>query len=262
MEEERNQNQSVVSGEEGREVEVKDRGLFDFMGRKEEKEKEKEKIEEVDLVAGMEKVRVDEVEDRKEEEKKKEGFLEKLHRSHSSSSSSSASSDEEEGGEGENKEKKKKKKGLKEKIKEKLGGGDKEEEPKGEGEKETVQVVAQEEFVEAVPAYDDDTAVTVEVVEGTVKLDGAPEGGEKKGFLEKIKEKLPGHKKPCEEAAAPTVETAAECAKESHDTVADANEGSKENKKGFLGKIMEKLPGYNKGGEEKEKETEKTSACN
>lgn len=175
------------------------------------------------------------------------------------------SSDEEEGGEGENKEeKKKKKKGLKEKIKEKL---EKEESKGEEEEKETVQVVAQEEFVEAVPAYDDDTAVTVEVVEGTVKLDGAPspEGGEKKGFLEKIKEKLPGHKKPSEEAAAaPTVETAAECAKESNDAVVDANEGStKENKKGFLGKIMEKLPGYNKGGEvDKEKETEKTSACN
>nr|CAD1844767.1 unnamed protein product [Ananas comosus var. bracteatus] len=219
MEEERNLNQGVVSGEEGREVEVKDRGLFDFMGRKEEKEKEKEKIEEVDLVAGMEKVRVDEVEDKKEEEKKKEGFLEKLHRSHSSSSSSSSSSDEEEGGEGENKEKKKKKKGLKEKIKEKLGAATKKRRTKEKRRRRR-----------------------------------------HRWWLKR--REAPRPQEASEEAAAPTVETAAECAKESHDTVVDANEGSKENKKGFLGKIMEKLPGYNKGGEEKEKETEKTSACN
>ncbi|MQK22184.1 hypothetical protein EI013_27860, partial [Escherichia coli] len=106
------------------------------------------------------------VKEKKEEddgEKKKHSLLEKLHRSDSSSSSSS---DEEEVGEdGEKRKRKKEKKGLKEKIQGKV---DDKEEKKHE-----------------------DTAVPVEKVE----VDPAHPDQEKKGFLDKIKEKLPGHKK-------------------------------------------------------------------
>ena len=69
-------------------VETKDRGLFDFLGKKEE-----EKPQEEVIVTEFEKVQVSEVsepkfEETKEEEEKKPGLLEKLHRSGSSSSSS------------------------------------------------------------------------------------------------------------------------------------------------------------------------------
>ncbi|KAG8378044.1 hypothetical protein BUALT_Bualt08G0097200 [Buddleja alternifolia] len=57
---------------------------------------------------------------------------------------------------------------------------------------------------------------------------------EKKGFLDKIKDKLPGGKKP-EEVAPPPSPPAAECA-----AVPEA-EGKE--KKGFLEKIKEKIPG-------------------
>ncbi|GLT99944.1 hypothetical protein SLE2022_173470 [Rubroshorea leprosula] len=98
------------------EVETKDRGLFDILGKKEEKKQEEVVVCEFD-----EKVKIEET---KSEEggEKMHSLLEKLPRSDSSSSSSS---DEEEG-EGEVKKKKKrrstkkkKKKGLKEKIKRK-----------------------------------------------------------------------------------------------------------------------------------------------
>ncbi|RVX12348.1 Dehydrin COR410 [Vitis vinifera] len=64
---------------------------------------------------------------------------------------------------------------------------------------------------------------------------------EKKGFLEKLKEKLPGQHKKGEEAdhATPT-----ECAPDKHSP----------EKKGILEKIKEKLPGSHKNGEEKDKE--------
>merc|ERR1712183_125517 len=74
------------------------------------------------------------------------------------------------------------KKGLKDKIKEKIGGGDKDEEKKHE-----------------------DTSIPVERYEEEVVVQKLPEAPlaepaqaeEKKGLLEKIKEKLPGqHKKP------------------------------------------------------------------
>ena len=68
---------------------------------------------------------------------------------------------------------------------------------------------------------------------------------EKKGFLEKIKEKLPGGYKKAEEHPAPPP---AEC------TTADVPEHEVEagkEKKGILEKIKEKLPGYHKNaGEE------------
>lgn len=137
----------------------------------------------------------------------------------------SLQSSEEEGKDCENKEekekkKKKKKKSIKEKIKEKM-------ECKNTAEVETVQVV--------------DIATTT-----------TPD--EKKGLLDKIKDKIPGHspKKPSEEVA-----TVSSPATSTHVPVEGEREGedSKE-KKGFLGKIMDKIPGYHKntteGGEEKQ----------
>lgn len=69
-------------------VEATDRGLFDFMGKK-EKEEEKKPHQEGEAIATEfdQKVHVSEPE-HKEEEKKHGGLLEKLHRSDSSSSSS------------------------------------------------------------------------------------------------------------------------------------------------------------------------------
>ncbi|XP_042033840.1 phosphoprotein ECPP44-like [Salvia splendens] len=175
--------------------------------------KEEAKCEETPIASEFEeKVKVSE-EPVKEEEKKHEGLIEKLRRSDSSSSSSS---EEEEVGE-DGLKKKKKKKGLKEKI-----VGEKEKEKKAECE---------------------DTSVPVEKYE---------EHEEKKGFLDKIKDKLPGGKK-TEEVAAPPPPAP---------VVADYSEAEGKEKKGFLDKIKEKLPGYHpKSDEEKEKEKEKEGAC-
>lgn len=70
----------------------------------------------------------------------------------------------------------------------------------------------------------------------------AQETEEKKGFLDKIKEKLPGGKK-AEDVASPppTPAPAAESA---------TSPGAE--KKGFMDKIKEKIPGYSKTGDEKE----------
>ncbi|URE27581.1 Dehydrin [Musa troglodytarum] len=225
---------AVESGEE-----VQDRGLFDFLGKKKEEEKTEECHEEV-LVSGVEKIHLEEA---GKEEDKKEGLLEKLHRSHSSSSSSSSDEEEEDGGE--NKEKKKKKKGLKEKIKEKLGCDKKE----GEEEAKLTEVHVEHEVVAAAAVTDgDDTVVVVEKVEESiVKVEAGPQE-EKKGFLEKIKEKLPGHKKPAEEIPAA-------CAAE-HEGEGEGEGHEGKEKKGILGKLMEKLPGYHKA---EEKEGEKSS---
>lgn len=86
---EENQNKYETTSE----VEIKDRGVFDFLGKK--KEEEKPQDQEV-IVTEFEKVKVSDhepetkVEEKKEEEdgeKKKHSLLEKLHRSNSSSSS-------------------------------------------------------------------------------------------------------------------------------------------------------------------------------
>lgn len=71
--------EAIRSEEE--QVEVSDRSLLDFLGKKKEEEKSQEEV----LVTGVEKLNVEETE---KKEEKKEGLLEKLHRSHSSSSSS------------------------------------------------------------------------------------------------------------------------------------------------------------------------------
>jgi PHD/YefM family antitoxin component YafN of YafNO toxin-antitoxin module len=152
------------------------------------------------------------------EEKKHESLLEKLHRSDSSSSSSS-DEEVEEGG-----EKKKKKKSLKEKI-------------LGEKKEEETNV--------PVEKYEEEHAV----VSGTSDIP------EKKGFIEKIKDKLPGHKAPVVAESPPLSEI--------EEKKVEDYEEPKE-KKGFMEKIKEKLPGYHpKTSEEdviKEKEIDaKTS---
>ncbi|VAI47922.1 unnamed protein product [Triticum turgidum subsp. durum] len=82
---------------------------------------------------------------------------------------------------------------------------------------------------------------------------------EKKGFLEKIKEKLPGgHKKPEDAAAVPVTHAAPAPVTHAapapvHAPAPAAEEVSSpdaKEKKGLLGKIMDKLPGYHKTGEE------------
>lgn len=245
--------QHLRSGENA-DVEVKDRGLFDFLGKKEEHQFQAEGTvaefegvvksgqgeEEEVLVTEFEKVQVTEavVEKKTEEEEKKEGLLEKLHRSHSTSSSSS--SDEEEAAEGEGEKKKeKKKKSLKDKIKEKISGEKKE----GEAEEHKAEKVE----TEAATVVAEDNTIPVE------KIDELPqpesEGQEKKSLLDKIKEKLPGGgKKPAEEGAPPhpAAEPCPDQGKEHHEG------DSPKEKKGFLGKIMDKIPGYHKnnGGAE------------
>jgi hypothetical protein len=84
MEGEKNQYLGEVGAQE---EDVKSRGLFGFMKKKDEEE---EKCQEEVIVSGMENVHVTEVEKMatKKEEEKKEGLFAKLHRSDSSSSSS------------------------------------------------------------------------------------------------------------------------------------------------------------------------------
>jgi len=240
MEGEKNQYQGVAGEQE---EEVKSRGLFDFMKKKEksetEEKKEKseteEKKEEEVIVSGMENVHVTELEKmeiEKKDQEKKEGLFAKLHRSDSSSSSSS--DEEEVGPDG---EKKKKKKGLKE-VQEKIGGEKKEEYKPSEEKKKTTTVGAEKAPVFSPPArppaYSDDTSIKVEKVDETVKLEEvSPHDEEKKGFMEKIKDKLPGHKKPTEEVHATMTTVASE----------EVNSPDGKEKKGILGKIMEKIKG-------------------
>jgi len=234
-------------GGEADQVEVTDRGLLgNLLGKK----KEEEKKEEAELVSGMEKVSVEEPQVKKEEEEhedgeKKETLFSKLHRS---SSSSSSSSDEEEEVIDDNGEviKRKKKKGLKEKLQEKLPGH------KDEGEQVTGLPVP------AAPASvqtHHDTDVAVEKIDADVKTEAPPAvpEEEKKGFLEKIKEKLPGgHKKPEDAAAVPVTHAAPEPVHAPTPPTAEEAVSSPDakEKKGLLGKIMDKLPGYHKTGEE------------
>ncbi|KAJ0231620.1 Dehydrin ERD14 [Hirschfeldia incana] len=160
-------------------VEVTDRGLFDFMGKKKEETKPEGTIDsEFEQKVHISEPVVPEV--KHEEEEKKHSLLEKLHRSDSSSSSSS----EEEGEDGVKRKKKKDKKKS-----------------------------------------------TTTTVEGEVKTDE-----EKKGFMDKLKEKLPGHGKKPEDAssAAPAAPVVAPPVEEAHPA----------EKKGILEKIKEKLPGY------------------
>ncbi|KAI8024988.1 Dehydrin COR47 [Camellia lanceoleosa] len=149
--------------------------------------------------------------------KEKHTLMEELHRSHSNSSSSS---DDEEGG-----EKKRKKKGLKEEIKKKTSSK-KEEQVKGHK----------------------DTSGTLENCNEVGNAEATLQE-EKKDFLEKIKEKLPGQHKKAEEGnpAAPPPECAAD---------GNSPRSETKDKKGILEKIKEKLPGYHKNDDDNVKEKE------
>lgn len=135
----------------------------------------------------------------------------------------SQSSDEEEGKE---KKDKKKKKGLKEK-KEK---------------------------------HEEDTSVPIEKYEE----EAVAQPEEKKGFLDKIKEKLPGQHKKTEEAVVappPPPPVVIECYAAEESSQAGHEADQPKEKKGFLEKIKEKIPGYHPKSptgspseEEKEKE--------
>lgn len=245
MEDERS-TQSYQGGEAAEQVEVTDRGLLGNLLGKKKAEEDKEKQEE--LVTGMEKVSVEEPEVKKEEHEdgeKKETLFSKLHRSSSSSSSSSDEEEEEVIDDNGEVIKRKKKKGLKEKLKEKLPGH-----------KDT-----EGEHVTGLPApaapasvqTHHDTDVVVEKIDGDVKTEAAPAvpEEEKKGFLEKIKEKLPGgHKKPEDAAAVPVTHAAPAPVHAPAPAPEEVSSPDAKEKKGLLGKIMDKLPGYHKTGEE------------
>ncbi|KAL7207040.1 hypothetical protein ACSBR2_019685 [Camellia fascicularis] len=155
-------------------------------------EKKEEKPGEDVAMKELETVQVSETDKMKE----KHTLMEELHRSHSNSSSSD---DDEEGGE------KKRKKGLKEKLKKKKSS-----------EKE-----------EQVNEHKD-TSGSLENYNEVGNAE-ATQQEEKKGFLEKIKEKLPDGNSPGNET---------------------------KDKKGILEKIKEKLPGYHKNDDDNVKEKE------
>lgn len=253
MEDERN-TQPQQTGE-AEQVEVTDRGFFNHLVGKKEEKVEQQKHDEAELAAGMEKVSVEEPAEAKHEEhhdgEKHESLLTKLQRSSSSSSSSSDEEEEEVIDDNGEVIKRKKKKGLKEKLKEKLPGHKDATAAEG-GHATGLPAPAPPAALQA----HHDTAVPVEKVDADVKTEAVPEE-EKKGFLEKIKEKLPGgHKKPEDAAVAPAVTHAAP-APVTHDAPAPvhapppaaeeavSSPDGKE-KKGLLGKIMDKIPGYHK----------------
>lgn len=139
---------------------------------------------------------------------------------------------------------------MKEKIKEKISG-DKEEEKKHGYEEDTA--VPVEKFHEEHEHQYDHGPVHHE--EPTVVHSEEKKEDEKKGFLEKIKDKLPGqHKKPEDVPVASPPPPEYEHAEPAY------NEGEVKEKKGILEKIKEKIPGYHpKTEEEKEKEKEKAA---
>jgi len=211
-------------------VETTDRGLFDFTAVKQKEEcceeiKTTHHVEEQDEVIGaeFEKLHVSGAEPKVEEHKDQEEKKGSLlEKFHRSDSASSSSSSDEE--EGKEKKDKKKKKGLKEK-------------------------------------HEEDTSVPIEKCEE----EAVAQPEEKKGFLDKIKEKLPGQHKKTEEAAVtptPPTPVVIECyaAEESSQAAHEADQPKE--KKGFLEKIKEKIPGYHpksptSSPSEEEKEKEK-----
>ncbi|XP_057498288.1 phosphoprotein ECPP44-like [Actinidia eriantha] len=96
---------------------------------------------------------------------------------------------------------------------------------------------------------EEDTSVPIEKCEEPAIVE------EKKGFLDKIKDKLPGHSKKAEEVSPPSPPAMVAVSPSA------AEEGEVKEKKGFLDKIKEKLPGYHpKTEEDKEKEKDKECA--
>nr|AEA29617.1 dehydrin [Suaeda glauca] len=222
-------------------VETTDRGLFDFMKKKEDESKPASS-EYDNINSGVEKVHISEPEYKEEhhhyEEKKHESLGEKLHRSNSSSSSSSS---DEEGDDEEKKRrrkerKEKKKGGIKEKIEEKFGHHDHKEEKHHEHDTNVpIEKIHVQENVYSEPSYT------------THAHDHHEEEKKKGGFMDKIKDKLPGqHGDEEHKVAAPVVS-------HTHEEVHGAEE--EKEKKGFLDKIKEKIPGFHsKNGAEEKKE--------
>jgi hypothetical protein len=265
--------QSYQTGEaveKADQVEVKDRGFFNKLVGKKEQEVEAKRQEE-ELATGIEKISVEEPEVKKEEHEggeKHETLFSKLQKSGSSSSSSSSSDEEEEVIDDNGEVIKRKKKGLKEKIKEKLPG-----QKDNEGEHVTGLPAPAPPASLQTHGGHHDTAVPVEKIHGDVKTQAPPAvpEEEKKGFLEKIKEKLPGHKKPEDAAAvpvthaapAPVTHAAPAPAPVTHAAPApvhaptpateEVSSPDGKEKKGLLGKIMDKLPGYHKAAGEEDK---------
>jgi len=249
MADERNA-QSYQAGEaveKADQVEVTDRGFFDKLVGKKEKEVE-DKRQEEELATGIEKISVEEPEVKKEEHEdgeKHETLFSKLQKSGSSSSSSS---DEEEEVIDDNGEviKRKKKKGLKEKL-----PGHKD----NEGEHVTGLPAPAPPASLQTHGGHHDTAVPVEKIHGDVKTEAPPAvpEEEKKGFLEKIKEKLPGHKKPEDAAPAPVTHAAPAPVHAPTPATEEVSSPDGKEKKGLLGKIMDKLPGYHKAAGEEDK---------
>lgn len=213
-------------------VETTDRGLFDFMKKKEDEAKPSSEYDNIN--SGVEKVHLSEPECKKEdhhqEEKKHESLLDKLHRSDSSSSSSSDEEGDDEEKKKRRKEKKEKKKGG---LKEKLLGGDHHKEEEHDTNVPIEKIHVQENVYSEPSSYTTHAHVHHEEAE------------KKSGLMDKIKDKLPGHHGEEEEeekhkVAAPVV---------SHDTGVE----EEKEKKGFLDKIKEKIPGFHSknGGEEK-----------
>ncbi|XP_010477281.1 PREDICTED: dehydrin ERD10-like [Camelina sativa] len=233
--------------------EIKERGMFDFLKKKEEVKPQ----ETTTLASDFEhKTQISEPEPfvakhqeeqekehkptlleqlhqkHEEEEENKPNLIEKLHRSNSSSSSSS----DEEGEDGEKRKKKKDKKKILE--------GD----AKTEEENQGVMDKIKEKFPHGVKTEGHDVPVVTNMPAPHPVEHQKPEEEEKKGLMDKIKEKLPGHSKKPEDSqvvnTTPLVETATPIAEHP------------EEKKGFMEKIKEKLPGYHAKTEEEKKEKE------
>ncbi|KAL2895595.1 Dehydrin COR47 [Bienertia sinuspersici] len=189
-------------------VETTDRGLFDFMKKKEDETKPSSDYD--NISSGVEKVHVSEPECKKEESDEEGDDEEKKKR---------------------RKEKKEKKAGLKEKIEDKLGGGHHKEEHDTNVPIEKVHI--EPSYTEHAPVHHHH--------EQEEKKEG--------GFIDKIKDKLPGqHADEEAKVEAPVV---------SHHEPPCAEE--EKEKKGFLDKIKEKIPGFHSknGGEEKKDHEEK-----
>ena len=84
-----------------------------------------------------------------------------------------------------------------------------------------------------------------------------PTPGEKKGFLDKIKDKLPGQQKKAEEVPPPP--QAVECYATTEVPQPPCQEGGDQakEKKGIFEKIKEKLRGFHHKDEEEDKEKER-----
>ncbi|CAL4988079.1 unnamed protein product [Urochloa decumbens] len=144
-----------------------------------------------------------------------------LRRSGSSSSSSSSSEDDGMGG--------RRKKGLKEKIKEKMPGGH------TENQGQT-----------ATGAYGGTTGYTGTTGTGTTGGTYSPTTGgphEKKGVMEKIKEKLPGGHKDHDQPHTTATSGYAPGRTGTTDTYGTTTTQGTHEKKGFMEKVKEKLPG-------------------